>query len=291
MRVAAKLTVLSALLCLAGSAGVRAAGMETFGNAPLSDANYKNWPGIMPVINHESRVYSWWVNGNEQFFYHGDTEALNGALRRLAGAADLNADVILRPGPAATKTFQGDKTVAYDWSLHLLGGIAAHLATRDKGELVWSKRPVLTIYTGGRVDLEKLFIPPSLRVTRLSDLKKRVREGLTSRDKTVRGWGAGVLAELDPYDTDSVRAIESLLQDEDSWVRLNAAHALPTFGRLAQAALPALRANLGTEDTRLKEAVEQGIAAIEAAGDRSAAEKAHREELLRIEALLQRRKN
>lgn len=46
-------------------------GEETFGNKPLSHLYDTEWPGIMPLINHDNRVYSAWENGNEHFFFTG----------------------------------------------------------------------------------------------------------------------------------------------------------------------------------------------------------------------------
>jgi len=289
MRLAGRFLVLSTALVLAAGAA-RALGMETYGNSPLSDANYRDWPGLMPVINHESRIYAWWVNGNEQFFYEGDAEAANGALRRLAAAADLAPEVVLRPGPATTQNFARDKTLAYDWNLHVIGGVAAHLRTRDRGDRIWVKHPVLTLRTGGKIDLARLSMPPGLKVTRLAQLKQRYREALDSRDQTVRGWGAGELAALDPYDEAGVTAIQALLADPDNWVRLNAAGSLATFGRKARPALPALRAARATEDARLRERIDEAIRTIEAAPDTSAAEQDHADQLRRIDAFLAVRK-
>src|SRR6185295_4946736 len=114
--------------------------------------------------------------------------------------------------------------------LQLIGGIARHLTTRDKGDRVWSPNPVLTVYISDPLLLNKLAIPKGVTVTSLADVKKRTREGLTSKDQTVRGWGCGVLAELDPYDTESRDAIAGLLADADNWVRLNAVMSLVPFG-------------------------------------------------------------
>jgi hypothetical protein len=65
------------LLCaFTACAFLWAAGEEHFGNDPLSDANYQDWKGIMPVINDTSRVYHVWINGNENFYYRANTDAL-----------------------------------------------------------------------------------------------------------------------------------------------------------------------------------------------------------------------
>jgi hypothetical protein len=48
---------LAAVAVSAGAGRAWALGEEHFGNDPLSDANYGDWPGAMPLINNESRVY------------------------------------------------------------------------------------------------------------------------------------------------------------------------------------------------------------------------------------------
>ena len=49
-------------------------GEETIGNEPFHDANFQDWPNIMPVINNQSRVYHTWVNGDERFYFDSDPE-------------------------------------------------------------------------------------------------------------------------------------------------------------------------------------------------------------------------
>jgi hypothetical protein len=286
-----RVLALAVLLLAASHSPAHALAEETFGNAPLSDANYKDWPGLMPVLNHESRVYSVWVNGHETFYFSGNTASLHSELLRLAAASDLKAEVVFRPGPKKVSSFQGEKSFDYDWDVDINGGIARHLTTLEKGDLVWSKNPVLTIYTGGQIDLAKLVVPPGLKVTRLSELKKRTTEALTSKDQTVRGWGCGVLANLDPYDPDIVKTVTGLLSDPVDWVRLNAASNIGSFGKKATAALPLLRENLNSKDKQLKERCESAIAAIEAAQENSAAEKSFREAVARIDRFITEIKN
>src|SRR5262245_33840096 len=105
MKRALFIPALLALLALAATGRPAwALGEEDFGNAPLSDANYTDWPGIMPVVNHAARVYHWWVNGNEEFYYEGDAAAVNETLKKFAEAksgtreAGVGGEVVLRPG-------------------------------------------------------------------------------------------------------------------------------------------------------------------------------------------------
>lgn len=274
---------LGILLTLCGiTSHAWALGEEDFGNKPLNDANFKAWPGIMPVVNHPSRVYHRWVNGNEHCYFQGDTTTLNEVLQKFAATPEKVHEIVLRPGPATTSSFDQTKTMNFNWNLHLVGGIAGSMAKRDKGALIWNKHPMLTIYTGGAIELERLKIPDNVTVLQLSDLQQRYTQGFSSTDRTVRGWSAGHLASLDPYSKQNLAAITKLLQDQENWVRLNAAGALATFGEQATPLLPTLREALNTDDERLKKQIEQTIQTIEQAPDRSQEQKQFNESLVKI---------
>jgi hypothetical protein len=244
----------------------------------------------MPTVNHTSRVYHVWVNGNEQFYYRGNTAALNDALAKFAESKSEVREVVLRPGPGTTTSFDRKQQISFDWNLHLVGGIARHLTTLEQGSKVWSTHPVLTIYVSKAIDLAKVEIPEGLTVTSLNEVKKRTREGLTSKDKTVRGWSCGVLAALDAYDSESLKTISEMLNDEDDWVRLNAVTSLTVFGKKAQSALPRLRVLTETENAQQKEEVQKTIRTIEQAKESSAAEREHRQGLNQIERFLNQQK-
>lgn len=248
-------------------------GDETIGSEPLNEANYAEWKGIMPVINDKSRVYSNWVNGNEHFFFQGTTKELNAALAEFAKIEVKTHEVLLRPGPGITTTF-GHKEVPHNWELHLMGGISKHVLTLDKGEEVWNKDPRLTIYVGGDIDLSKLEVPKGVTLFDTKALGKRVAAGMAaSKDKTVRGWGCGQLTSLDHFSDVNLQAVAKMLDDADSWVRLNAASSLPQFGKKAAPHLPALRECLISEDKNLKVRAQAAIIEIEQAEDKSQEEK------------------
>jgi hypothetical protein len=250
---------------------------EDFGNAPTSALNYQDWPGIMPVVSHSSRVYHWWCNGNEQFYYRGDTAALNDALKKFAASkADVH-EVLLQPGPGIAHSFDGAKTIPYNWNLHIIGGIARqHKQTRPQADKVWNESPTMAVCVGGDVALAKIEIPEGVSVIDLDGLSRRCREALTSKDPTARGWGAGELAGIDPYSDENLAAIAKLLEDDDEWVRQNAVGAVTRFGRKAETVLPALREMRATQNKQLKDCVEKAIEEIQKAKDTSAAEKEQR---------------
>lgn len=274
---------LSALLTLASTPSFAwALGIEDFGNKPLNAANFQDWPGIVPVVNQKSRVYHRWVNGNEHCYYRGNTEALNNVLQKYVDTEEKVHEVVLRPGPATVSSLNASQTMDYNWSLHLVGGIARAMSQKDQGANIWSKHPILMVYVGGAIELEKIKIPKGITLLQLADLEQRYSKGLTSTDRTVRGWSTGQLASLDHYSKNNMDAIAKLLQDQETWVRLNTAGALATFGKQAEPLLPALREALKTDDKQLKTQIEKTIQTLKQAPDRSAEKKQHQETLARI---------
>jgi hypothetical protein len=107
------LSLLAFLAMLLVPSVVFALGFESFGNAPLT--KQPNWAeGVADVVNLPSRVYHYWVNGGEGFYYRGGAEALNDALRKFARIAGENHQLILLPGKGTTRSFDG-KAIAVDW--------------------------------------------------------------------------------------------------------------------------------------------------------------------------------
>ena len=305
------------LISLTWPAVASAAGMEQFGNAPLPASNFNEWPGVMLLVNDPSRVYQVWVNGDDRCYYRGDTAALNAALEHFArvGTA-LNVavedfarfgtafdvaledfaragtkvrEVVIRPGPGRTTSFHG-KPVEFGWMLELVGGLARHQTTLDRGALVWSRHPRLEVYVGDDIRLDELRVPEGVKLLGLGELKRRNVEALGSTDPTVRGWGAGHLAHLDRYDERSASAIAKLLDDPDDWVRANAVSALAYLGARAKSALPALEGarefSNGAYKKQYVERTAKAVEEIRGAKTDAVAERSHREVLRRIEEFL-----
>ncbi len=268
----------AAFILLACSATSFGLGEESIGNDPLNGANYKDWPGLIDVINRPARVYRQWVNGNEYFYFRGDTKALNQALQKFADTTGKVKEVIIRPGPANAATFQNGQ-IEYDWHLHVVGGIARAVMQKDGGENIWPKHPQITVHLGKNIKLNEIKIPKGVTVVQLKTLKQRYTEALKSKSQNVRGWGCGHLARLDPYDTKSMNAVAGQLKDDSAWVRLNAAGALATFGRRAKPLLPTLKKMAETETDRMKSRLAKTIAEIEQGADRSKEAAAHQKTL------------
>jgi HEAT repeat protein len=262
------LLVLPATRCLA-------LGTEEFGNKPLSALNYPNWKGIIDVVNDKSRVYQRWVNGNEHMFYEGGIDDLNRVLKNFAAAEMPVHEVVLRPDPGVTHSFDNTKPpIKFNWQLHVVTGIAGSLTNSDKGDFVWPKHPRLTIHTSGDFDLSKLMVPKGVKLASIEEQSAVARLAMDSTDQSVRGWSAGVVAELDHHDPANLAALERLLADDNDWVRLNAAGSIGLFGRQAKSSIPALKKCLDRPDENLKSAAKTAIETIEAAPDRTEEAKA-----------------
>lgn len=117
-----------------------ALGEESFGNAPVPKQS--DWAvGVQECVNHRSRVYRQWVNGNENFFHQGGTAAVNEALELYGRIAAKPLEVVLLPGAGKTKSFQG-KEIDFDWKVHVPSGIYRARLKRTV--------PVMTIHIPAR---------------------------------------------------------------------------------------------------------------------------------------------
>lgn len=265
-------------------------GEEEVGNGPVNPANYTDRPGVMPVINDPHRVYKWWVNGNENFFYQGDSIALNAALEEFAKIESKRLELVLRPGPETATTFDGSQQFKVNWSLQLIGGIAAHIGNKDQGQYLWPSHPVLFVNIGGPIQLGELVIPEKITVVGLSELKERYKNGFKSENQDVRGWTCGRLAQLDRYDTNAMKAIEKMLSDESQWVRSNAVGALEHFAAKAKDSKASLEAAMKEADEALKKRIAETITKIELASGNPQAEHSHQQTLDAIDKFCARRK-
>ena len=257
---------------------------QHFGNRPLNWRNYQQWKGIMPVINHESRVYHTWVNGNEHFYYQCSINTLNDILQKFAPLSVDVREVVLRPGPKKVMTFNKEYQIAYNCLLHIQGGISRH---EEEDTNVFDKYPTMTVFVDdSNIVLEQIKIPADVTLIELADLRGRYLKGLKSKDNSVRGYAAFFLAEVDVYNESDVLAIATLLDQEDMWVRLMAANSLSRFGRKAAPVLPALKKGLQDSNERIRNRFQETIDKIETAKDTREAEQKHNRILKRISQFL-----
>jgi hypothetical protein len=118
---------------------------EHFGNEPLPPGGLISDNNLSAVANLPSRFYWYEVNGDPHFFFRGNTQALNEALRRFGGGAG-EREVILLPGPQERQSLTRDKRFPYDWELHAPNGFYLHAAQAEKGTRVMTLHPTMTVY-------------------------------------------------------------------------------------------------------------------------------------------------
>jgi hypothetical protein len=269
------------VLTLLATSNALSLGTESFGSKPLSDVNYVPWPNVMPVINDEHRVYHSWVNGDEHFCFAGDTAALNDAIEDFAAIGAENLVIVLRPGPGKTSSLTSDRTVTFNWDLHLLGGISKMMSTLELGKNIWDPSPRLQVYVGDAIKLDEVEIPNGVEVLEIADLQTRYAKCLASDNRTVRGWSCGHIARLDPYDTNSMHKIATKLDDDDNWVKLNAAGALSQYAIASEVVIKQLQA-VKTNDEQLQARVSQTLEDLQRAEPDEAAQKEYQQTLASI---------
>ena len=153
------------------------------GNAPLIEVNYVAWKGIMPIVNDKARVYQVWVNGNESLYYKGATKQLNVALAAFAKVEVKNHVVVLRPGPIERRSLSTKSRILFNWELHVISGHASQRATDDIEDFEWQKDPVLTVYIGGEIDLDKIEIPEGVTLHAAPGQSEEAKQNEVARKK------------------------------------------------------------------------------------------------------------
>jgi hypothetical protein len=261
-------------------------GWESFGNKPFADVrNYADWPNVLPVINDTHRVYHSWVNGNEHFYFAGNTAALSDALKSFAAIQADGLTIVLRPGPGTGGSFNNEKSFTFNWMLHLQGGISRHMSREELGINIWDPSPFLHVYVGDAIKLDEIEIPKGVAVLEIADLQARYAKCLASGDRTVRGWSCSHIARLDSYNAESMRQVADKLDDDDNWVKLNAAGALSLFTGLADEVIQQLQA-VKTDDEQLQMRIAKSIEVLQNAQLDEAARREHQQQLESIHAFI-----
>ena len=173
-----------------------ALGQETFGPAGEHISRSSDWPaGVEDLLRHRSRVYWYWVNGNERAHYEGDIAAVN-QLLALFAEIDLPVhDVILRPGSPQARSFQGQMT-PYNVEFDVPSGIYLHHARGLAPTGMYSLRPQLTIHVSEEMlpQLDKLQVPKNVRLQTDDSLIERAVTYVESTDRTLAYRAVSILS-------------------------------------------------------------------------------------------------
>lgn len=107
----------------------------------------QDWPkGIVEIPRHSSRVYSIWVNGNENFYFKATVEEINELLGLFAKARMRDHIVRIQAGQEKARTIGGED-IEYNVRLQIVAGIVL-FAVREEQRDDLPLEPELTILTG-----------------------------------------------------------------------------------------------------------------------------------------------
>jgi hypothetical protein len=131
------IVLLAVAVCLLGSnPKALALATERFGNDPLSETFGLDM-NALGLANLKTRVYYYEVNANPTFYYRGDTDACNQALKLFADVVGDAREVVFLPGPGEGRNLTGDRQFAHDWWFNCPTGL-------HRGGV-----PTLTVYVSG----------------------------------------------------------------------------------------------------------------------------------------------
>jgi hypothetical protein len=185
------------LLSVAIPSAAHALATEQLGNAPIMGWNFD--AKLLAIVNVQSRVYWYEVNGNPFFFFKGGPKELNEALHAFAALPGDKKEIILMAGAGEATTFMG-KPVAFDWSVHVPMGF--HL---DGASEVADTRSTFTIHIPN-------VLPPALAD---ADKVKKWIADLNSDDFKVRDKASAELEAVGPAAAAALReALKSALSAE-----------------------------------------------------------------------------
>ena len=132
--------VIGLLVCVQASYGLATSRIGPDSAHPHPTTEQPDWPkGIVEVLRLDSRVYSVWVNGNENFYFDAGPEEINELIELFSKARMRDHELIIKTGKLKVKSFKGDE-FSYNVNLHILAGIALG-ATRGAENLKLTNPP------------------------------------------------------------------------------------------------------------------------------------------------------
>jgi hypothetical protein len=142
------------------------------GTRPVGNSG---WPkGLAEIVNADGRVHGYFVNWQDVFFFHGDTQALNEFLEDLTALKGTQLKVVIHPGRLEVKSpwDKQPRKITAEWQLYT----SPHVGSPKT--LVEKREPFVTrvdVYLGGDMRLSDLRIPASVGVESGGEIEEFVK--------------------------------------------------------------------------------------------------------------------
>lgn len=145
--------------------------------------------GIVELARHPSRVYSWWCNGNENFYFKATPEQINELIALFAKVRMRDHEIWIKPNKPNVQSFR-KKMIDYNVHLQVLSGIALGMPREEYVEENEADtfEPDLAIYVDGDATwVKQLQIPDNIILH--SEIDGLVLKG--TKIKPDRAWMYG----------------------------------------------------------------------------------------------------
>ena len=133
------------------------------------------WPdGLADLLNSRERVYGYFVNFSDYFYYSGDAKAFNSFVERYSKLQGTPLIVILHYGRGVTGSFdpKGETTIPFDWKVSV--DVLPGLAGAARGPSPRAAR--VELWLGGQVDLKEVQIPLNVILKSGGEIEKFIAD-------------------------------------------------------------------------------------------------------------------
>ncbi|MBI4578721.1 MAG: HEAT repeat domain-containing protein, partial [Planctomycetes bacterium] len=260
--------ILTAAVGLGGAGSAHGLGQEEFGPSDQVSSS-SDWPvGVREVLVHPSRVYSFWVNGNEQAYFEGDLDAINEVIDLYSKIRMKDHDLIVLPGTGEARSFSG-QTVYYMLGFEVPSGIYLHHAMEKAKTGLYTLTPRLTLKTDSDLakDLDRIRIPGNITLKALPYEPADCIRTLKSSDRYDQSLAARRLGEIGPPAVEAVGDLIEALDDTYEYVRANAAWALGQIGRRDDTVIGALEKAAKDENDSVRKNAAEALSILESPAD------------------------
>jgi len=146
--------------------------------AQLPVGGATGWPaGLRELVNREGRVYGYFINANDFFFFTGDTESFNDFLEQYARLKGTPLTLIVHPGRGITSRLgEKEKKITFDWEVEVLCRGWHPQAPPDPTRDPRTDKPgyvvILEVWVGGNVELKKVKVPKTVKMKSGGEIEK-----------------------------------------------------------------------------------------------------------------------